>query len=229
MKTIGLIGGLSWESTAEYYRIINETVKEQLGKLHSAKVLLHSFDFEEIVQLQHNGQWDKATQKMIEAGKTLENGGADFVVICTNTMHIMSEEMTDNLNIPLLHIVDCFGANIQKEKIKKVGLLGTKFTMEQPFYRDLLNEKGIEVIIPDEEERHIVHDIIYHELCKGIIKEESKDMYLSIIHSLKENGAEGVILGCTEIPLLIQQSDTPVPLFDSTAIHAIAAAKEALK
>ena len=229
MKTIGLIGGLSWESTAEYYRIINETVKEQLGKLHSAKVLLHSFDFEEIVQLQHNGQWDKATQKMIAAGKTLENGGADFVVICTNTMHIMSEEMTDNLNIPLLHIVDCVGANIQKEKIKKVGLLGTKFTMEQPFYRDLLNEKGIEVIIPDEEERQIVHDIIYHELCKGIIKEESKDMYLSIIHSLKENGAEGVILGCTEIPLLVQQSDTPVPLFDSTALHAIDAAKEALK
>ncbi|MGY3718341.1 aspartate/glutamate racemase family protein [Sutcliffiella cohnii] len=229
MKTIGLIGGLSWESTAEYYRIINETVKEQLGKLHSAKVLLHSFDFEEIVQLQHNGQWDKATQKMIAAGKTLENGGADFVVICTNTMHIMSEEMKDNLNIPLLHIVDCVGAKIQKEKIKKVGLLGTKFTTEQPFYRDLLNEKGIEVIIPDEEERQIVHDIIYHELCKGIIKEESKDMYLSIIHSLKENGAEGVILGCTEIPLLVQQSDIPVPLFDSTAIHAIAAAKEALK
>lgn len=229
MKTIGLIGGLSWESTTEYYRIINETVKEQLGKLHSAKVLLHSFDFEEIVQLQHNGQWDKATEKMIAAGKTLENGGADFVVICTNTMHIMSEEMKDNLNIPLLHIVDCVGANIQKEKIKKVGLLGTKFTMEQPFYRDLLNEKGIDVIIPDEKERQIVHDIIYHELCKGIIKEESKDMYLSIIHSLKENGVEGVILGCTEIPLLVQQSDTSVPLFDSTALHAIAAAKEALK
>jgi aspartate racemase len=223
MKTIGLIGGLSWESTSEYYRIINQSIKEQLGGLHSAKCFLYSFDFQEIVDLQHNGEWELATKKMVEAALFLEKGGADMIVICTNTMHLMAEDIEKAVKIPLVHIVDSVASEIKLKNIKKVGLLGTKFTMEQSFYKDLLMKNNIKVVIPDEQDRTFVHDVIYNELCKGIISEESKDKYLEIIRRLIEEGAEGIILGCTEIPLLLNQADTTVPLFDSTHIHAKAA------
>lgn len=229
MKTIGLIGGLSWESTSEYYSYINRFVKEKLGGLHSAKCLLHSFDFQEIVELQHNGDWEQATNLMINAAKTLELGGADMIVICTNTMHKMVPEMTNAVNIPLLHIVDAVAEKIKEQKMTTVGLLGTKFTMEQPFYKEYLGKHGIEVIIPNEEDRKIVHDVIYQELCKGEFKKDSKDRYLQIINRLYNQGAEGMILGCTEIPLLINQEDTSVPLFDSTLLHAKAAVDFAFK
>ncbi|MFL6561043.1 MAG: aspartate/glutamate racemase family protein, partial [Bacillus sp. (in: firmicutes)] len=175
MKTIGLIGGLSWESTSEYYSYINRFVKEKLGGLHSAKCLLHSFDFQEMVDLQHKGDWDQATNQMIHAAKTLENGGADMIVICTNTMHKMAPEVKNEVKIPLLHIVDAVAGKINEQSMTKVGLLGTKFTMEQPFYKEYLSKHGIEVIIPNEEDRKIVHDVIYNELCKGDFKEASKD------------------------------------------------------
>lgn len=223
MKTIGLIGGLSWESTSEYYSYINRFVKEKLGGLHSAKCLLHSFDFQEMVDLQHTGEWDQATNQMIHAAKTLENGGADMIVICTNTMHKMAPEVTNEVKIPLLHIVDTVAEKINEQGMTKVGLLGTKFTMEQPFYKEYLNKHGIEVVIPNEEDRKIVHDVIYNELCKGDFQEASKDKYLQIINRLSNQGAEGIILGCTEIPLLVKQEDTLVPLFDSTLLHAKAA------
>jgi len=223
MKTIGLIGGLSWESTSEYYSYINRFVKEKLGGLHSAKCLLHSFDFQEMVDLQHNGDWDQATNHMINAAKTLENGGADMIVICTNTMHKMAPEIINEVKIPLLHIVDAVAEKINEQGMRKVGLLGTKFTMEQPFYKEYLSKHGIEVVIPNEEDRKIVHDVIYNELCKGDFKEASKDKYIQIINRLYKQGAEGIILGCTEIPLLVKQEDTFVPLFDSTLLHAKAA------
>jgi aspartate racemase len=223
MKTIGLIGGLSWESTSEYYSYINRFVKEKLGGLHSAKCLLHSFDFQEMVDLQHKGDWDQATNQMIHAAKALENGGADMIVICTNTMHKMAPEVKNEVKIPLLHIVDAVAEKINEQSMTKVGLLGTKFTMEQPFYKEYLSKHGIEVIIPNEEDRKIVHDVIYNELCKGDFKEASKDKYIQIINRLYKQGAEGIILGCTEIPLLVNQEDTFVPLFDSTLLHAKAA------
>ena len=229
MKTIGLIGGLSWESTSEYYRYINEMIKQQKGGLHSAKIVMYSFDFEEMVELQHSGKWDVATDRMIEAGRTLQNAGADIIVICTNTMHICADEMREVLDIPLLHIVDTVAKKIEKQEITKVGLLGTKFTMEQPFYKELLKKRGIEVVIPNEEDRQIVHDVIYNELCKGEVKDSSREKYVAIIENLKEDGAGGIILGCTEIPLLLEQKDTNVPLFDTTYIHAVAAAEFALE
>lgn len=229
MKTIGLIGGLSWESTSEYYSYINRFVKEKLGGLHSAKCLLHSFDFQEMVDLQHNGDWDQATTQMIHAAKTLENGGADMIVICTNTMHKMAPEVKNEVKIPLLHIVDTVAEKINEQGMTKVGLLGTKFTMEQPFYKEYLSKHGIEVVIPNEEDRKIVHDVIYNELCKGDFQEASKDKYLHIINRLSNQGAEGIILGCTEIPLLVKQEDTFVPLFDSTLLHAKAAVDFAFK
>ncbi|QOR65943.1 aspartate/glutamate racemase family protein [Cytobacillus suaedae] len=228
MKTIGLIGGLSWESTSVYYSYINRYVQEKLGGIHSAKCLIYSFDFEEIAALQRQGEWQKATEKMIEAATCLENGGAELIVICTNTMHLMAEEVKNACTVPLVHIVDCLVEDILHLGQKKVGLLGTKFTMEQPFYRDLLIKQGIEVITPGEEERNIIHDIIFNELCKGVINKSSKSYYLSVINNLVENGAEGIILGCTEIPLLITQNDTHIPLFDTTFIHARKAAALAL-
>ncbi|MFZ3590761.1 aspartate/glutamate racemase family protein [Bacillus sp. DJP31] len=228
MKTIGLIGGLSWESTSEYYRYINQFIKKELGGLHSAKCLLYSFDFQEMVNLQHSGEWDKATKKMIEAARTLEKGGADNIVICTNTMHKMAEEISRAVNIPLLHIVDTVAEEVKKQKVKKVGLLGTRFTMEQDFYHRLLSEHNIEVVIPSEEDRTLVHNVIYNELCKGEISQSSKKKYIEIINRLVSDGAEGIILGCTEIPLLIGQNDISIPLFDTTQIHAIAASKFAL-
>jgi len=230
MKTIGLIGGMSWESTLEYYRIINETVKEKLGDLHSAKIILYSVDFEEIEKLQHQGEWEKLTELMIDAAKRVEKGGADFILLCTNTMHKMANEVQNNIKIPLLHIADATAKKIREKDLKKIGLLGTKFTMEEYFYKGRLAAKySLDVIIPYEKERLIVHDIIYNELCLGYIKHYSKEQLKKIIQNLVANGAEGIILGCTEIPLLIKQEDAEVELFDTTLIHARAAVKLALK
>lgn len=230
MKVIGLIGGMSWESSLEYYRILNETVKSKLGGLHSAKCLMYSVDFQEIESLQHNNKWNELNEIMINAGLRLKNGGADFIVICTNTMHKMAGEIEDNTGLKVLHIAEVTGRSIRDKKLKKVGLLGTKFTMEGDFYKKILNDKfNIEVIIPSETERQVVHEIIYGELCQGIIQKSSKDKYKEIINNLVLNGAEGVILGCTEIPLLIKQSDVNIPIFDTTYIHASAAVEYALQ
>ncbi len=229
MKTIGLIGGMSFESTLDYYRIINETMRLKLGKLHSAKCILYSVDFEKIEVLQHENKWDELTCIMIDIAKKLKNSGADFIVICTNTMHKMAKDIEEKAQIKVLHIAEATGKEIIKSKIKKVGLLGTSFTMEQDFYKKVLKDNfNIDVIIPNGEEREIIHKIIYDELCKGIINEESKDRYIKIINSLASNGAEGIVLGCTEIPLLIKQEDIDIPLFDTTTIHSISAAEFAL-
>ena len=225
MKTIGLIGGMSWESTVTYYRVINETIKELLGGLHSAKCLLYSVDFQEIEKYQASGEWDKSGSILTEAARVLEKGGADFIVICTNTMHKVVPMIQSEINIPILHIAEATADTLKSNKIHKVGLLGTKYTMTQEFYKDKLVEKGIDVIIPSQADIEIVNTIIYEELCKGIIKKESKEEYLRIVSDLQSKGAKGVILGCTEIGLLIQQIDTEVPLFDTAFIHANQAAK----
>lgn len=228
MKTIGLIGGMSWESSLEYYRIINQKVREELGGLHSAQSLMYSVDFEPIMKLQHDDNWEELTQIMIEAAKRLEKGGAELIVICTNTMHKMAEDVERNINLPLIHIADSAAKAIKSKGIKKVGLLGTKFTMEQDFYKKRLAEKyDIEVVIPNDEDREVVHKIIYNELCLGDIKKTSKNEYIRIIDDLVQNGAEGVILGCTEIPLLVKQHDVSIPIFDTTTIHAESAVLEA--
>jgi aspartate racemase len=230
MKTIGLIGGMSWESSQEYYRIINETARKRLGGLHSVQSLMFSFDFAEIEELQHAGNWDEATRRMVEAAQNLEKGGADFVLICTNTMHKMAKEVQDGIKIPLLHIADPTGQAIKARDITKIGLLGTKYTMEHDFYKGrLIDEFGLEVIVPNEQDRQTVHEIIYDELCLGVVKEDSKKQYQRIIKKLREQGAEGVILGCTEIMLLIQQADTDLPIFDTTRIHAETAVTLALQ
>ena len=230
MKTIGLIGGMSWESSLEYYRIINEQVKEKLGGLHSAKSLMYSLNFAQIEKLQHQGKWHKLTSVMIKAAQNLEKGGADFVLICTNTMHKMADDIQNNINIPLLHLVDTTADKIKQNRLRKVGLLGTNFTMEEDFYKGrLMNKYGLDVIIPNEKDRQIIHQVIYQELCLGNIKKSSKDQYIEIINKLIESGAEAVILGCTEIPLLIQQEDVKVPLYDTTTIHAEAAVEYSLK
>ena len=229
MKTIGLIGGMSWESTAEYYRVINETVKERCGGLHSSKCILYSVDFEEIEQLQKHGEWDELTGKMIFTARTLERAGADCVVICTNTMHMMADEIQEAIDIPLLHIADAAADEIKRAKITVIGLLGTLYTMEGDFYRTRLREKhGIEVIIPPENDRKKVHDVIYRELCRGTVKEKSKNAFIGIINDLIASGAGGILLGCTEIPLLIKQEDITFPVFDTTLIHARAAVEFAL-
>ncbi len=230
MKTIGLIGGMSWESSLEYYRIMNQAVKEKLGGFHSAKCVMYSVDFEEIEKLQHKGQWDELTDIMIDAAQRVEKAGADFVVICTNTMHKMAPEIESRITIPLLHIADVTAEQIKIKGQKKVGLLGTRFTMEQEFYKGRLTKThGIEVIIPDEEQRKIIHNILYNELVQGEISKASKSKFKEIIVSLKSRGAEGVILGCTEIPLLVKQEDYDIPLYDTTDIHARAAVELALK
>ncbi|TSB47241.1 aspartate/glutamate racemase family protein [Alkalicoccobacillus porphyridii] len=229
MKTIGFIGGLSWESTADYYRYVNEYVKEELGGLHSAKCLLHSFDFQEIVQLQKLGHWEEATARMVDAAKKLEGAGADLIVICTNTMHLMADEIEKQTSIPLIHIADAVAVAIKKANMSRIGLLGTAFTMEKTFYKDRLATHGIECLIPGEEDRKVAHDIIFSELCRGEILEESKISYQQIIQQLKKDGAQGVILGCTEIPLLIKQTDSPLPVFDSTRLHAEAAVRFAME
>ena len=230
MKTIGLIGGMSWESTAEYYRIISEAVKERLGGLHSAKIVMYSFDFEEVGELQREGKWGEATDLMIDAAKRVERGGVDFVLICTNTMHKMADDVAANINIPLLHIADVTAGEVISFGFRKLGLLGTAFTMEEDFYKGRLKEKyGLDVIIPNEAARQVVHKVIFKELCLGKIKDSSREQLKMIMKSLVDNGAQGIILGCTELPLLIKQEDYPVPLFDTTAIHAKAAVDYALR
>ncbi len=230
MKTIGIIGGMSWESTAEYYRIMNEAVKEKLGGLHSVKCILFSVDFDEIADLQHRGEWEELTMRMIGLARSLEDAGADCIVIATNTMHKMAEQVQGALRIPLLHIADATGEKIIEQGLHKPGLLGTKFTMEEDFYRGRLQEKyGLEVIVPPDTDRTEVDEIIYHELCVGIITQKSKERFQEVIKRLVSRGADGVILGCTEIPLLISQKDVDVPLFDTTTIHSRAAVEWALK
>lgn len=229
MKTIGLIGGMSWESTLEYYRLINQYVKERLGGLHSAKCLLYSFDFAEIEQLQTQDAWGALTKRMVAAVQTLQKGGADCLVICTNTMHMMADAVQEKIKIPLLHITDTAAEKIKEKGLKVVGLLGTRFTMEQDFYKNRLkNRHGIEVLIPEQEDRLTIHAAIYDELCQGVIRQNTKQKFFGIIAALVLRGAEGIVLGCTEIPLLIQQKDVSVPVFDTTAIHAQKAVEFAL-
>ncbi len=226
MKTIGMIGGMSWESTTSYYKLINEGVKNSLGGLHSAKICLYSVDFDEIDELQRKGRWDETAEILSKAAKSVEAGGADFILICTNTMHKVASEIEATISIPLLHIADTTAEKLIFDNVKRVGLLGTQFTMEQSFYKGRLTEKyGIEVIIPKVQQQKIVHNVIYSELCLGKIKESSRQQYLEIINQLHEQGAEAIILGCTEIPILVQQQHTSVPLYDTTEIHAAQAVK----
>jgi aspartate racemase len=230
MKTIGMIGGMSWESTALYYQIINRTVQEHLGGLHSAKIVLHSFDFHEIEQLQHKGEWDTCGKELARVATSLEAAGAELLVLCTNTMHLVAPAIESATNIPLLHIADPTALRIKHAGFSRVGLLGTRFTMEQAFYRDRMTHKhGIEVITPDQEARDTVHRIIYDELCKGEVLPESRAAYRSIMAGLADQGAQGIILGCTEITMLVDASDSRVPLFDTTEIHAQEAALESCR
>jgi aspartate racemase len=229
MKKIGLIGGMSWESSIEYYRIINQQVREALGGVHSARSVMVSVDFGEIEKLQAAGDWKEATQIMIQCAREVEGAGADFVLICTNTMHLMADEVEAAIDIPLLHIADATARAVQEAGLKSVGLLGTRFTMEKDFYRGRLEtEHGLQVVIPNEVERVLVHNIIYDELVKGKIFEKSQKNYLSVIRSLMDAGAEGIILGCTEIGLLVKSEDVTLPVFDTMEIHAHAAVDAAL-
>ena len=229
MKTIGLIGGMSWESTASYYQALNQEIKTQLGGLHSAKIALYSVDFAEIETLQHQGGWNKTADILGNAAKAVEAAGADFFLICTNTMHKVAPQVSQHVAIPLLHIADATAQQLKDNGISKVGLLGTKFTMEQTFYKGRLQDNfDIEVIVPNEYDRHIIHQVIYDELCLGEINEASRQHYLAIINKLFNKGAQAVILGCTEIALLVNQNDTDVPLFDTTRIHAHKAVEYAL-
>lgn len=229
MKTIGLIGGMSWESSQEYYRIINREVRARLGGTHSAKSLMWSMDFAEIEHLQHQGKWDELTTLMIEAAQNLEKGGADFILICTNTMHKMAADIESATSIPLVHIADPTAEKIKAAGFSTVGLLGTAFTMEQDFYKGRLSSKyGLQVLTPDDADRKTVHDIIYQELVIGKVSDESREKYRAVITRLVDRGAEAVILGCTEIMLLIGPQDSPVPVFDTTRLHAEAAVDWAL-
>ena len=229
MKTIGLIGGMSWESTVPYYRQVNEGIKARLGGLHSAKVVLYSVDFHEIEQLQRDGDWDAAGDMLAEAAPRLQSAGADLLVLCTNTMHKVAPQMEAAVSIPLLHIADATGAAITAAGHRTVGLLGTRFTLEQDFYRRCLQDKhGLEVLVPDADDRGVVHDVIYDELCRGVIRDESGEAYRRIMDDLVARGADAIILGCTEIGLLVGPQDARVPLFDTTALHATAAVEAAL-
>lgn len=230
MQTIGLIGGMSWESSAEYYRLINQLIQKKLGGTNSAKSLMISVNFSEIEKLQHQGHWNVLEQNMVDAACQLQAGGADFIVLCTNTMHRFAETIETAVNIPFLHIADATAQQIKSCDIKNVGLLGTRFTMEQDFYKQrLIDVYGLNVLIPNEQDRDAVHRIIYDELVKGIIREESRIIYREIIARLIDDGAEAIILGCTEIMLLVEQSDSAVPVFDTTTIHAHAAVEKALQ
>ncbi|GAA0860106.1 aspartate/glutamate racemase family protein [Aliiglaciecola litoralis] len=221
MRTIGLIGGMSWESTLSYYQLINQGIKRELGGLHSAKLVLHSVDFAEIEHLQHLQHWQKLAEILIDAAMKLEAAGADCVAICTNTMHKVAEQVENAISIPLLHIADATAKSLTPNQHFKVGLLGTQFTMEQDFYKARLTEKfGIEVLIPTLMQRQRVHDVIYQELCLGNIQQASKQAFIDVIHNLSERGAQAIILGCTEIALLVNQGDTEIKLYDTTAIHA---------
>ena len=228
MQTIGLLGGMSWESTELYYRWINELVKEKLGGLHSAKIVLVSVDFQEIETLQHQNRWDEAGMALAQAAQQIEAAGADFLLICTNTMHKVAPQIEAAINIPILHLADATAVRIQQRGLKKVGLLGTNFTMEQDFYRGRLEQHGLEVIVPNAADRAIVHGVIYNELCLGKVADASRQEFLRIIDDLHAQGAEGIIEGCTEIVMLVQQQHTAVPLFDTTAIHAETAVNRAL-
>ncbi|MBL4828384.1 MAG: aspartate/glutamate racemase family protein [Aliivibrio sp.] len=229
MKTIGMLGGMSWESTASYYKAINQGIKQQLGGLHSAKIALYSVNFDEIEKLQHQGDWQATANILSNAAKSVEAGGADFLLICTNTMHKVAPEIEAQITIPILHIADATAQKLRLDNISKVGLLGTKFTMEQDFYKQrLIDDFGIEVMVPNSEDRTVVHDIIYQELCLGEIRDASRDKYLVIIQKLFEQGAQAVILGCTEIALLVNSEHTDVPLYDTTEIHASAAVELAV-
>lgn len=224
MKTLGLLGGMSWESTAEYYRLINQSINRKLGGLHSAKLILNSIDFDEIEKLQHQGEWERMGILLSDAAYSVEKAGADGLIICTNTMHKLADDILKNINIPIIHIADATAKKLVSDKIKTVGLLGTSFTMEQDFYTGRLIDKfGLEVLVPDTSEREDIHGVIYSELCLGITKEDSRSRYIEIIESLSSRGAEAIILGCTEIGLLISQEDTSLPLYDTTTIHAEAA------
>lgn len=228
MKKIGLLGGMSWESSLEYYRIMNELVKLKLGGSHSVKCLLHSFDFHEIEELQHEGEWEALTNLMVKEAENLKKTGAEFIVICTNTMHLIATDIEKNTGLKVIHIADATGDEIIKRNVNKVLLLGTKFTMEGYFYKERLENKGIEVVIPNEQDRQIIHDIIYDELILGVLKPESKQSYIKIINKMIEKGITGVVLGCTEIPMLIKQSDVTVEVFDTTEIHSRAAVDYAI-
>ncbi|WP_119968605.1 aspartate/glutamate racemase family protein [Shewanella japonica] len=229
MKTIGLLGGMSWESTSNYYKAINQGIKASLGGLHSAKICLFSVNFAEIESLQHQGDWQQTAEILSNAAKSVEAGGADCLLICTNTMHKVAEEVQRAISIPLLHIADATASTLLLDGVRTVGLLGTQFTMSQDFYKGRLTEEhGIDVIVPNETQQEMIHHIIYSELCLGEIKESSRHQYLEIIDDLYQQGAQAVILGCTEIALLVQQLDTQVPLYDTTQIHAASAVKFAL-
>jgi aspartate racemase len=228
MKTLGLIGGMSWESTVPYYRLINQTVAERLGGLHSARLLLYSVDFAEIERLQHAGDWDAAGRVLADAARALRAGGAELLVICTNTMHNVAEAVEAASGLPLLHIADATAGAIRAAGLTRVGLLGTRFTMEQAFYRERLEGHDLAVLLPDAAQRDLVHRVIYDELCRGRVEPASREAYRAIIASLVERGAQAVILGCTEIGLLVQAGDADVPLFDTAALHARAAALAAL-
>lgn len=224
MKTIGLIGGMSWESTVTYYQILNETVKQQLGGFHSAKILLYSVDFAQIEEQQITGQWEESAKLLGDAAEKLEKAGADLLLICTNTMHKVAPQVRQRVSIPLLHIAELTADALTQAGITKVGLLGSTYTMKQDFYKAKIQEAGIDVVIPNESDMEMVNHVIFHELCMGIISEESRQKYAAVIADLKERGAQGVILGCTEIGLLVTQADSPLPIFDTTRIHAEKAA-----
>jgi aspartate racemase len=229
MRTIGLIGGMSWESTVPYYRQINEGVRQQLGGLHSAKLVLYSVDFHEIERLQQDGDWTQVGIVLADAARALEAAGAEFLVLCTNTMHKLAGVLEAAVSIPLLHIADATAAEINAAGLRRIGLLGTRYTMEQDFYVERLRDRGLDVLIPGEAEREIVHRVIYDELCRGRIDPDSRIRYRAIIAGLVERGAQAIILGCTEIGLLVDAADSRVPLFDTTRIHALAAVAHALE
>ncbi len=230
MKTIGLLGGMSWESTELYYRLINEGIKAQLGGLHSARIAMVSVDFQEIEEMQHVGEWASAGQALAQAAKQVEAAGADFLLICTNTMHKVAPQVQEAISIPILHLADTTAERIKAAGMKTIGLLGTSFTMEEDFYKGRLVEKyELDVLVPPKSDREIVHRVIYDELCVGQVQDESRDEFLRIIEDLRDRGAEGIIEGCTEIVMLVQQHHTDIPLFDTTSIHAEEAVLEAIK
>ncbi|WP_422486882.1 aspartate/glutamate racemase family protein [Gudongella sp. DL1XJH-153] len=229
MKKIGLLGGMSWESSLEYYRIINESVKSKLGEAHSANCLMYSFDFHEIEELQHKGEWETLTDLMVKEANNLKIAGAEFIVICTNTMHLMAPDIEEGTGLKVIHIADATSEEILRRDVKKVLLLGTKFTMEGTFYLERLEQKGIEVLIPGESDRQVIHDIIYNELILGELNPESRRKYVEIINEAADIGVTGVVLGCTEIPLLIKDKDVSIEVFDTTEIHAKAAVDFAIK
>ncbi|MCA1031530.1 aspartate/glutamate racemase family protein [Bacillus timonensis] len=228
MKTIGLIGGMSWESSHEYYRLINQAVNERLGGLHSAQCILYSLDFHEIEGYQVRGEWELASKRLIHAASSLEKTGADFVMICTNTMHLVADIVQEAISIPLIHIAEATANHIKAEGLSKLGLLGTKYTMEKDFYKSKLEQNGLEIITPDFKDRNLINTVIYDELCLGKFREGSRQEFKRIISSLQNQGAQGIILGCTEIGLLVTNNDCEIPLFDTTKIHALEAVKLAL-